>query len=171
MKLKLSHRHFGYLVLYVVLLALISIVIHEAAHILAAVARGVPFGELKLGFSGINPSITLPQLVDENTRIVIFYAGGLTAGAVLLLGYLLYWVRRYCRKRSLLCWAMGLTTIMLAGEQLAAGYLEGRYHAAYITGATSLVSPADILTYGWMISALFFHFALCPRAKMRRTNE
>jgi len=58
---------------------------------------------------------------------------------------------------------MGLTTILLAGEQLTAGYLEGRYHAAYILCATSLFSPTNVLTYGWVISAVFFHFALCPK--------
>jgi hypothetical protein len=80
MKLKLSRRQLGCLVLYVVLIAIALVFIHEAAHILTAVIRGVPFNELKLGFWGINPSITLPQWVDENTRTVIFYAGGLTTG-------------------------------------------------------------------------------------------
>jgi hypothetical protein len=65
---------------------------------LAAVIRGVPFAELKLGFLGINPSVTLPRWVDQNTRTVIFYAGGLSTGAVFLLGYLLYWVRKYRRE-------------------------------------------------------------------------
>ncbi|NWF77163.1 MAG: hypothetical protein HXY36_00955 [Chloroflexi bacterium] len=168
-KLKLSRRQFGYLVLYVVLIAIAVVFIHEAAHILAAAIRGVTFGELKLGFLGINPSVTLPQWVDENTRTVIFYAGGLTTGAVFLLGYLLYWVRKYRREPTLLYWAMGLTTIMLAAEQFAAGYLEGHYHGAYIMSAITLFSPTDVLTYGWMIAAVFFHFSLCPR-KMMKAN-
>jgi hypothetical protein len=66
---------------------------------------------------------------------------------------------------------MGVTTIMFAAEQFATGYLEGRYHGVYIMGATTLFSPADILTYGWMIAAVFFHFSLCPGKKMRKHNE
>jgi hypothetical protein len=138
---------------------------------LAAVIRGVPFAELKLGFLGINPSVTLPRWVDQNTRTVIFYAGGLSTGAVFLLGYLLYWVRKYRRRPSPLHWAMGLTTIMLATEQFAAGYLEGRCHGAYIMSATTLFSPTAVLTYGWMIAAMFFHFSLCPRKMMVTANR
>lgn len=170
MKLKLSRRQLVYLVLFVVLMAIAVIFIHEAAHILTAVIQGVPFGELKFGFRGINPSITLPQWVDEHARTVIFYAGGLPTGAVFLLGYLLYWRRKYHREPSLLYWAMGLTTIMLATEQCAAGYLEGRYHGAYIMSATNLFSPTDALTYGWIIAAVFFHLSLCPRGKMRENQ-
>ena len=170
-KLKLDRRQFGYLMAYIVSVAIVLVIIHEAAHILAAAIRGVPFGELKLSFLGINPSVTLPQWVDENTRTVIFYAGGLTTGAAFLLGYLLYWVRRYRREPSPLYWAMGLTTIMLAAEQFAAGYLEGRYHGAYIMSATTLLSPTDVLTYGWMIAAVFFHFSMCPRKKMKANGS
>jgi len=65
---------------------------------------------------------------------------------------------------------MGLTTIMLAAEQFAAGYLEGRYHGAYIMSVTTLFSPTDVLTYGWMVAAIFFHFSLCPRKKMRENQ-
>ncbi|MCR4394652.1 MAG: hypothetical protein NUV31_09815, partial [Dehalococcoidales bacterium] len=139
--------------------------------ILVAVIMGIPFGELRLGFLGINPSVTLPRWVDQDTRMIFFYAGGLTTGAVFLVGYLLYWARKYRREPSLLYWAMGLTTIMFAAEQFAAGYLEGRYHGAYIISATTLFSPIDVLTYGWMIAAVFLHFSLCPRKRMKVTCQ
>jgi hypothetical protein len=171
MKLRLNRRQLGYLMAYIVSVAIVLVIIHEAAHILTAVIRGVPFGELKLGFLGINPSVTLAQWVDEDTRTVIFYAGGLTTGVVFLLGYLLYWVRKYRREPSLLCWTMGVTTIMLAAEQFATGYLEGRYHGAYIMSATTLFSTTDVLTYGWMIAAVFFHFSLCPKSIMRKNQR
>lgn len=167
MKLKSSYRELGYILLSVLLMAMAVVFIHEAAHILAAVILGVPFSELKLGFLGINPSVTLPQWLDADKRVIIFYAGGLGAGVVFLLGYLLYWVQQYRHKPSLLYWAMGLTTIMFAAEQFAAGYLEGRYHGAYIMSATTLFSPTDVLTYGWMIAAVFFHFSLCPKKMMK----
>jgi hypothetical protein len=143
-KLKLSRRQLVYLAAYVVAMAIALVLVHEAAHVLTAVVRGVPFGEMKLGFWGINPSITLPHWVDEDTRTVIFYAGGLTTGVVFLLVYLLYWLRKYRREPSLLYWVMGLTTIMLAAEQFAAGYLEGRYHGAYIMSAKTLLPCARV---------------------------
>ncbi len=170
-KLQLNCRQFGYMMAYTVSLAMVLVIIHETAHILAAAIRGVPFGELKLGLLGINPSVTLPRWVDENTRTVIFYAGGVTTGAVFMLGYLLHWVRKYRRSPSPLYWTMGLVTIVFAAEQFAAGYLEGRYHGAYIMSATTLFSPTDILIYGWMIAAVLFHFSLCPRKMMVTANR
>jgi len=60
---------------------------------------------------------------------------------------------------------------MLAAMQFATGYLEGRYHTAYIVGAMAFFSPKDVLNYGWAISAIFFHSSLCPRRKMKATEE
>ncbi len=163
---KLNKHQLSRVIIYTLSLAAVSVIIHEAAHILAALIKGVPFSSLKLGFWGINPSITLPPWIDESAKIVIFYAGGLTTGVLLLIGYL-YWVQAFHKNPSLGCWIMGLTTILLASEQLAMGYLEGRYHAAYIASATSLLSPADMWTICWMIVALLLHFALCPWSKMK----
>ena len=167
MRLRLNWRQGGYMGLYIISLAIAVVFIHEGAHILTAVIRGVPFGELEVGFWGINPSITLPPGVNEGTKAVIFYAGGLTTGVVFLLVYLFYWVRKYRRDPSLLCWAMGLMTILFAANQFATGYLEGHYHGAYIQSATNFLSPADILTYIWMVAAVFPHFSLCPRKRMQ----
>lgn len=167
--LRLSRREGIYLVMYTVVIAAASVLAHEAAHIVAAVALGVPFGELQLGFLGINPSVTLPEWLVGTPLAIVRYAGGLTAGAGLLLFYLLYWVRRYRRNPSFFCWSLGAVTIMFAAMQFATGYLEGRYHAVYIIGAMSLFSLTDVLTYGWAASAVFFHSALCPRQRMRRT--
>lgn len=166
-----SYHQLGYMALYIVLIVIALAVIHEAAHILMAVIRGIPFNELKLGLRGINPSVTLPRWAGDDTRIIFFYAGGLTTGAIFLLGYLLYWVRKYRRQPSLLYWATGLTTVMLAAEQFAAGYLEGRYHSVYILSATALLSPSDILIWGCVTTALFGHFSLCPPRMIRKDQS
>jgi len=171
MKPKLYPRQLRCLVIYTILLALASIFMHETAHILTAIIKGVPFGELKLGFWGINPSVTIPNWVSEDIKIAIFYSGGLATGVILLLGYLLYWVHRYHTRPSILCWAMGLATIVFAGQQLIAGYIEGKYHSAYILGASSLLSSTNLMIYVWMISMVFFHFAICPKVKMRKQGE
>ena len=168
--MKLSKRQFNLLTLYLLSLAIASVVIHESAHILAALSLGAQFSDLKLGFYGINPSVTLPEWFTGIRHTAFHYAGGLLAGTALLMLYLLYWVRRYRRSPTFFHWALGLVTVVLAGMQLATGYLEGRYHAAYIIGAGSLFSPTNILIYSWGISALFFHLALCPLRRMNATD-
>jgi len=169
--IRLSRRQSGFIMLYTLLLVVALVVIHEAAHILAAMVFGARLGELKLGFLGINPSVTLPEWFTGTRQTVVHYAGGLTAGAVLLVFYLLYWMRKYLRGPNFFTWSLGAVTMMLSGMQFATGYLEGRYHAAYIVGAMSFVSPTNILTYGWAISAVFFHSALCPLRKMKATTK
>jgi len=167
---RLSLRQYIYLMFYMLALAFIVVIIHEAAHILAAMALGVRFVELQLGFMGINPSVTLPGWFTGTRQTVVHYAGGLTAGMALLLFYLGYWMRKYRWNPTFFSWSLGLITLLLAAMQFATGYLEGRYHAAYIIGATVVLSPTDILTYSWTVSAVFFHSSLCPWRKMKTAN-
>jgi hypothetical protein len=155
--------------LYMLALTFIVMIIHETAHILAAMTLGVRFVELQLGFMGINPSVTLPEWFTGTRQTVVHYAGGLIAGITLLLFYLGYWMRKYRRNPNFFYWSMALVTFMVASVQFAFGYLEGRYHGAYIIGAMSFLSPTDVLTYGWAVSAVFFHSALCPWRRMKTT--
>jgi hypothetical protein len=165
--LRLSRREAIYLTAYTVVIAAASVLAHEAAHIVAALALGVPFNELRLAFLGINPSVTLPEWFIGTPLTIAYYAGGLTAAVGLFALYLLYWVRKYHRNPSFFYWSLGAVTIALAAMQLATGYLEGRYHAAYIMGAMSLLSVTNILIYGWAVAAIFFHAALCPWQRMK----
>jgi len=152
-------------------MVVVLVVLHEGSHILAAMAFGVRFGALKLGFMGINPSVTLPDWFTGVRQTVVHYVGGLAVGTVLLLFYLLYWMRKSRRNPSFFVWSLGAVTLMLAAMQFATGYLEGRYHTAYITGAMVFLSPTDILTYSWALAAVFFHLALCPWKMMRRVDR
>jgi len=165
--LRLSRREAVRLMLYTVAIAATSVLAHETAHIVAALALGVPLGELQPGFLGINPSVTLPEWFTGTPRTIVRYAGGLATGAGLLLFYLLHWARRYRRRASPFCWSLGLVTVVLAAIQFATGYLEGRYYGAYIMGAMSAFSVTDILIYGWAVSAVFFHSAVCPLRQIR----
>ena len=159
---RLTWRQCGFLILYTLAMVVVLIVLHEGSHILAAMALGVRFSELELGFMGINPSVTLPDWFTGVRQTVVHYVGGLAVGTVFLLFYLGHWMRKYRRRPSFLTWSLGAVTLMLAAMQFAMGYLEGRYHAAYIIGAMVSFSPTDILTYGWALAAVFFHSALCP---------
>jgi len=167
----MSRRASVYVVLYLISVAAISVAVHEAAHIMAACVLGVPFAELKLGFCGINPSVTLPVWFTGTPRLIVYYAGGLVPGLILLLTYLFYWMRRYRRQPSILSWSLGLVTIVLAAMQWAIAYMEGHYHEAYINNAGSLFSPTNILVCGFMVAAFFFHSALSPRTRMRKANQ
>jgi hypothetical protein len=167
----LSQRQFIHILAYTLVLGVALVTIHEAAHILTAMVLGVRFDELTLGFMGINPSVTLPKWFTGTQQTIVHYTGGLTVGAAFLLFYLVYWVRKYYRSPTFFIWSLGLITLMTAATQFATGYLEGRYHTAYIIGAMTFLSPTDVLSYSWAISAVFFHSALCPWRKMRRTNE
>ncbi len=169
--LRLSRREGTYLMLYTVGIAAASVLAHEAAHILAALAVGVPFSELQLGFLGINPSVTLPEWPTGTPMTIVRYAGGLAAGAGLLVFYLVYWARKYHRSPSFFHWALGAVTIVFAAMQFATGYLEGRYHAAYVIGAMSAFSLTDVLIYGWAVSAVFFHNAVCPLRLIKAPAE
>ena len=171
MKLKMSRRTSVHIVLYLISVAAISVVVHEAAHIIAACVLGVPFAELKLGFYGINPSVTLPAWFTGTPRLIVYYAGGLVPGLILLFMYLFYWMRRYRRQPAILSWSLGLVTIVLAAMQLAIAYMEGHYHEAYINNAGSLFSPTNILVCGFMVAAFFLHSALSPRTRMRKANQ
>ena len=126
---------------------------------------------VKLGFYGINPSVTLPAWFTGTPRLIVYYAGGLVPGLILLLTYLFYWMRRYRRQPAILSWSLGLVTIVLAAMQLAIAYMEGHYHEAYINNAGSLFSPTNILVCGFMVAALFLHSALSSRTRMRKANQ
>ena len=92
--MKLSRRQLVYVVLYSLSVFLMTIIVHEASHILAALLLGVPFAELELGFYGINPSVTIPSWFSSTPRIIVYYAGWLVTGLILLFTYLLFWMRR-----------------------------------------------------------------------------
>jgi len=166
-ELRLSGGQYGFLMLYTLALALVVVAIHETAHILSAMVLGVRFIELQPGFLGTNPSVTLPEWFTGTRRTIVYYVGGLTVGMALLLFYLCYWMRKYHRNPNFFNWLLGLVTLIFAAVQFAFGYLEGSYHGAYIVGAMSFLSLTDVLAYGWAVSAVFFHSALCPLRKIK----
>ena len=82
---RLTWRQCAYVMLYTLAMVVVMVVLHESAHILAAMALGARFSELKLGFMGINPSVTLPEWFTGARQTVVHYAGGLAVGTVFLL--------------------------------------------------------------------------------------
>jgi len=143
-------------------------IVHEVAHVVAALVIGVPFSEIEIGFYGINPSVTIPERFISSNLSIFYYAGGLAPVLILLFIYLLYWYRKYHRESSFMTWFMGAITIAAAGFQIAQGYNEGRFHAAYIHYAGSLFNILQINILALVIIAILTHIILCPISKIKR---
>jgi len=144
-------------------------IVHEIGHIAAALVIGVPLNEISIGLYGINPSVTIPERFAASNLSLLYYAGGFTPAIILIIIYLIYWYRRFRRVPSKINWLMGLITITIAGFQLAQGYNEGRFHAAYIYYASSLFDILEVLICLVLIAAILIHFALFPISNLRRT--
>lgn len=166
-KLKTAY-FFVYLIVYLIAVFIGVIIIHESAHFLAALAIGVPFNEIKVGLIGNNPGVTIPDRFNNAPLGIFHYAGGFSAALVLSGVYFLIWYRRYRKKPSFMTWAYGAITMMAIGIQLGQGYVEGRFHAAYMFYASSLFSVTSILEYGVVALAMYFHFQFFPIARIKK---
>ena len=154
--------------LYLLGLVIATTIVHEVGHIVAALVMGVPMNEITIGLYGINPSVTIPERFAGSNLSIYYYSGGFTPALILIIVYLLYWYRRFKKEPSLLNWLMGLITITVAGFQIAQGYNEGRFHAAYIFFSGSLFNVLQIPILLGVLVAIGIHFSLCPRSNMKR---
>ena len=155
---------------YTFSLIIIMIVIHEAAHGISALILGVPLSEMTIELYGINPSVVLPERFINSNLTLYHWSGGITAGVSFLLLYFLFWLRRFQSKPSIMSSILGLTTICIAASQLANGYIEGRFHHAYIVLAGSINNPLNIIIYIAVIASFFIHFSLFPISKIRKKD-
>lgn len=137
-------------------------IVHEASHVLVAVALGVPFSKISLGFYGVNPAVALPSWFAGIPRDVVNYAGGILTGSALLAVYILCWSRKYRKVRSPNNWFLGLLILGLAGWEFANGLLEGKYHTVYLAQANQVVSPASALMFIYALAATLLHLLLRP---------
>lgn len=167
-------RPIWYISVYLLATLIITLAIHEGSHAISAALIGVPLDEIEFGIIGISPSVTIPERFANAPVWIVHYSGGLTAAAVLLSVYLVYWLRRYHRSPTFLKWGIALITIAFAALQLAQGYIEGRFHAAYIYDARagSLINPLswvlNIFITIFVILAVMLHLKLCPIKKMKK---
>lgn len=143
-------------------------IVHEAAHFVAALFIGVPFNEIEIGLYGINPSVTIPERFASSNLLIFHYAGGLTTAVILIIVYLAYWYRKFKREPFLINWLMGSITIVIAGFQLAQGYIEGRFHAAYFYYSQTLLNPLTIIYFLLIIASALIHFVIYPWSKIQR---
>ena len=142
-------------ILYFVGIFVTAALVHESAHIVVALFMGIPFNELKIGFSGMNPSVTIPERFTTGNLSILYYSGGLVAAGFLTFIYS-YWYKRYQKKPTFTSWFMGLITIAIAGFHLAQGYTEGRFHSAYIYFSRMPLSPLAIIISIFVIVSILW---------------
>jgi hypothetical protein len=147
--------------LFVIIFFGVAPFLHESGHAIAAVMLGVPFKELRFRFGGLGPHVTVPSYVSEEFLVYFRYAGGLFAGIVLLIIYVLYsfWqTEAYTQSGwwSKFRWWLGLIIIVPSGYNLLYGYLEGAHFEDYVTGKL----PSMIQVLAALLFPVIIHLAL-----------
>jgi len=112
-------------------MGILPTIIHEAAHWLTAIIIGIPISEIKIGFYGINPGVSIPQSTPPQYLPYFFYSGGLTSGTLILLLYVFYWIKKYHNMPSTSVWLLSMFTVISITIQLYIGILEGSFYQTY----------------------------------------
>ena len=150
-------------------LALLTIVIHEDAHLVAALIMRVPI----LSFTWFDLRYFAPVFVSGSTEYtlgmqVVSYAGGLVTG-VLLLAILL--LKREWFKRSLHRWLLGLYIATFGFWHLSQGILEGVFHDMYIAGAADIFSLSNCVGYAFGVLGMALYWVFMPGLKALIAKE
>jgi hypothetical protein len=146
--------------LSLIALVLLTIVIHEGAHYIAALIMKVPI----TSFTWFDPRYLAPVFVSGSTEYglgvkVVSYAGGLVTG-VLLLAILA--LKREWFKQSLYRWLLGLYMATFGFWQICQGILEGAFHDMYISDATNILSLSYCIGYASAFLAMALYSAFMP---------
>jgi len=144
-------------------LVLLTIVIHEGAHYIAAVIMKVPIAS----FIWFDPRYLAPVFISGATEStigykVVSYAGGLVTG-VLLLAILV--LKREWFKQSLYRWFLGFYIATFGFWQICQGILEGAFHDRYIADATSILSLSYCVGYAFGLCGMALYWIFMPGIK------
>jgi len=141
-------------------LVIVTTVIHEGAHYLAAVIMKVPVAS----FTWFDVHYLAPVFVSGSTEYtlgmqVVSYAGGLVTGVLLLVVLVL---RRTWFKRSLYRWLLGFYMAMFGSWQICQGILEGAFHEMYIADATNIFSLSYCIGYASAVLGMALYWVFMP---------
>ena len=144
-------------------LVLLTIVIHEGAHYIAAVVMKVPI----LSFTWFDPRYFAPVFVSGSTEysweaMVVSYSGGMVTG-LLLLAILVF--KREWFKQSLYRWLLGLYIVTFGFWQICQGILEGAFHDRYIADATNILSLSYCVGYAFAFLGMILYWVFIPGVK------
>jgi len=147
-------------VLYLLAGLLAAIVLHELSHFIAALLLGIPLSEIHLVFRNLNPGVVLTQWSGPEMLSVFSFSGGLGSGAVILIVYFGFWVRRFYRTRTIGSWYFGLITLIIAGIEISSGILEGQDYHTYFYGG-GIGNPLNWMMLIAMVAAIGLHLLIC----------
>ena len=151
------------LFLSLIALGLLTVVIHEGTHYVAAVIMKVPIAS----FTWFDPHYLAPVFISGATEStigykVVSYAGGLVAG-VLLLAILV--LKKEWFKQSLYHWFLEFYIAAFGFWQICQGIVEGAFHVRYIADATNILSLSSYVGYAVGICGLVLYWVFMPRLK------
>ena len=141
-------------------LVLLTIIIHEGAHYIAALIMKVPIAS----FTWFDPSYFAPVFVSGSTEYtlgvqVVSYAGGLVTGVLLLTILVL---KREWFKQSLYRWLLGLYIAAFGFWQICQGILEGAFHGMYVADATNIFSLSYCVGYASAFFGVVLYWVFMP---------
>ena len=147
----------------IIALILLTTVIHEGAHYVAAVIMKVPIAS----FTWFDPRYLAPVFVSGSTEYtlgykVVSYAGGLVTG-VLLLAVLV--LKRNWFKQSLYRWLLGFCIATFGFWEICQGILEGAFHDMYIADATNILSLSYCVGYASAVLGMALYWVCMPGVK------
>ena len=149
--------------LSLLVLALLTIIIHEGAHFVTARIMRVPI----LSFTWFDPRYFAPVFVSgarEYTlpMAVVSYSGGLITGLLLLV---IVALKREWFKQSLYRWLLGLYIATFGFWHFSQGILEGAFHDMYIAGAANIFSLTNCVGYASGVLGLVLYWMFIPAIK------
>ena len=150
-------------------LVLLTTVIHEGAHYLAAIIMKVPIAS----FTWFDPHYLAPVFISgakESTigYKVVSYAGGLVTGVLLLV---LLVLKREWFKRSLYRWLVGFYMATFGFWEICQGILEGAFHDMYIADATDILSLSYCVGYAAAVLGMVLYWVFMPGVKRLIVEE
>jgi len=148
-------------VLVLALAVFLTILVHEAAHYVAAWLVGAPLDTLDVGLCGGNPCVRHPAFPGWRGAIV-GYAGGLTASVCLGTVWVLL-LRRMRATPSQSDWAYGLIVGCLSWYQFGNGLMEGLYRDRYVRG--SVETNVSIVLFSLL--GIGLHYAITWQSLVR----
>lgn len=147
--------------LLVIAVAAAGAIIHELAHLAAAWVLGISIVSFSpFDSTYLSPAIRISPDTDFSLRTSFWYAGGVTAGAVMFLPLAL---ARKWFLRSTDRWALGLSLSSLGLVQLGLGFMEGALHGLYIEGAGTLGSANSLAAAWCAVMGFLVYVAVFPR--------
>ena len=135
-------------------LMLVTVYVHELAHVVVAVLLGIPILEFRwLEPARLAPVMYTPNIESPWVVSLLGVVGGLVTGGLWLLVYLEFFIHRKLNERGPGWWLTGLLIAILAAWQLGQGLIEGGFPEAYFVGAVDLANfgtlmPISVITMG-----------------------